>query len=184
MACLNQAYLPTNCSPNVSLYTVMPPPLTCPAYGGMPRIQSCSSTLVLDNFGVKYPLKHHADHLYNALSKNYEASTNWGSQPLLDLLMPNKEAIIVHTILAKIGHPQPATPMQVDNSTTNGILNGTIKQKRSCTMLMFFYWMRDRTKQGQFHVFWAPGSDKLANYFTKHHSLRYHCLMHPSYLHG
>jgi hypothetical protein len=111
------------------------------------------------------------------LQWNYKTRT-------LDLLMPNKEAIIVHTILAKIGHPQPATPMQVDNSTTNGILNGTIKQKRSCTMLMFFYWMRDRTKQGQFHVFWAPGSDKLANYFTKHHSLRYHCLMHPSYLHG
>jgi hypothetical protein len=28
-----------------------------------------------------------------------------------------------------MGHPQPATPMQVDNSTANGIINNTVKQQ-------------------------------------------------------
>jgi hypothetical protein len=61
-----------------------------------------------------------------------------------------------------MGHPQPVTPMQVDNSTANGILTGTVKQQRSRAMDMRFYWMKDRTQQGQFNVFWAPGRDNLA----------------------
>jgi hypothetical protein len=95
-----------------------------------------------------------------------------------------KEAVAVHTTLAEMGHPQPATPMQVDNSiASNGILNGTVKQQRSRAMDMRFYWMKDRTLQGQFNVFWAPGRDNLADYFTKHHSPAHHRLMRPQYLH-
>ncbi len=94
-----------------------------------------------------------------------------------------KEAVAVRTALAEMGHPQPATPMQVDNSTANGILNGTVKQQRSRAMDMRFYWMKDRTLQGQFNVFWAPGRDNLADYFTKHHSPAHHRLMRPQYLH-
>jgi hypothetical protein len=94
-----------------------------------------------------------------------------------------KEAVVIRTTLAEMGHPQPTTPMQVDNSTANGILNGTVKQQRSCAMDMRFYWMKDRTQQGQFNVFWAPGRDNLADYFTKHHSPAHHRLMRPQYLH-
>jgi hypothetical protein len=36
--------------------------------------------------------------------------------------------------------------MQVDNSTANGILNGTVKQQRSRAMDIRFYWMKDRTQ--------------------------------------
>jgi hypothetical protein len=50
-------------------------------------------------------------------------------------------------------------------------------------MDMRFYWIRDRTQQGQFHVFWAPGRDNLADYFTKHHAPAHHRLMRPVYLH-
>jgi hypothetical protein len=73
--------------------------------------------------------------------------------------------------------------MQADNSTANGILNGTVKQQRSRAMDMRFYWMKDRTQQGQFNVLWAPGRDNLADYFTKHHSPAHHRLMRPQYLH-
>jgi hypothetical protein len=94
-----------------------------------------------------------------------------------------KEAVVVRTTLAEMGHPQPATSMQVNDSTANGILNGTDKQQRSRAMDMRFYWMKNRTQQGQFNVFWAPGRDNLADYFTKHHSPAHHRLMRPQYLH-
>ena len=37
-------------------------------------------------------------------------------------------------------------------------------------MDMRFYWVKDRVKQGQFHVYWGPGYQNLSDYFTKHHS--------------
>jgi hypothetical protein len=42
-------------------------------------------------------------------------------------------------------------------------------------MDMCFYWVKDRVKQGQFHVYWGPGYQFFADYFTKHH-----LLAHPS----
>ena len=43
-----------------------------------------------------------------------------------------------------MGHSQPLTPVQVDNSTALGIATGTIKQRKSQAMDMRFYWIRDR----------------------------------------
>ena len=34
-------------------------------------------TLVVEDFGVKYVGKKHADHLVNALKKNYKISEDW-----------------------------------------------------------------------------------------------------------
>jgi len=34
-------------------------------------------SLVVDNFGVKYVGKQHADHLFSALEEHYEAATDW-----------------------------------------------------------------------------------------------------------
>ena len=43
----------------------------------------------------------------------------------------DQEAVPIRTLLSELGHPQPATPIQVDNSTAGGFSNDTIKQKRS-----------------------------------------------------
>ena len=64
---------------------------------------------------------------------------------------------------------QPATPLQTDNSTASGIMNGTIKQRRSKAIDMRFYWLKDRVTQRMFKVYWAPGKVNLADYFSKHH---------------
>ena len=40
-----------------------------------------------------------------------------------------KEAVLIFTLLLKIGHPQPATPIQVVNYTADGFVKNTIKQK-------------------------------------------------------
>jgi hypothetical protein len=95
-----------------------------------------------------------------------------------------QEAIPIRTTLEEMGHPQPPTPMQVDNSTAEGFANETIKQKRSKAIDMRFYWIQDRTRQGQFLVYWRPGTANLADYHTKHHSAAHHRLMRPNFLHS
>jgi hypothetical protein len=82
-----------------------------------------------------------------------------------------------------MGWPQPATPIQTDNSTACGIANDTIKQQRSRAIDMRFYWVRDRTQQGHFNIFCRPGPTNLADYFTKHHPAKHHQAMRPVYLH-
>ena len=82
-----------------------------------------------------------------------------------------------------MGHPQPATPVQVDNSTACGIANETIKQRRSKAIDMRFYWVQDRVNQKQFHVYWKPGKENLADYVTKHHTAKHHQEMRYKFLH-
>jgi hypothetical protein len=68
-----------------------------------------------------------------------------------------KEGAVLRTTLEELGHKQPPTPMQSDNTTATGYSNGTIKQKRTEAMDMRFYWNKDRVKQGQFKIYWRPG---------------------------
>ena len=98
------------------------------------------------------------------------------------LFVNAKEAEPIRTALEELGYPQNATPIQTDNSTAYGIVNETIKQRRSRAIDMRFYWLQDRVKQGHFRVYWAPGDDNLADYFTKHHSPAHHERMRPKYI--
>jgi hypothetical protein len=74
-----------------------------------------------------------------------------------------KEGAVVRTTLEELGHKQPPTPMETDNTTTTGYSNGKIKQKRTKAMDMRFYWIKDRVKQGQFQSYWGPGYQNLAD---------------------
>jgi hypothetical protein len=95
-----------------------------------------------------------------------------------------KEGAVLRTTLEEYGHPQPPTLMETDNTTATGYRNGTIKQKRTKAMDMHFCWIKDRAKQGQFNVYWGPGYQNLADYFTKHHSLAHHKRMREIYIHA
>ena len=55
------------------------------------------------------------------------------------LYMNAQEAGSIRQCLIEMGHPQPPTPMKTDNSTAQGILTGTIKQKQSKAIDMRFY---------------------------------------------
>jgi hypothetical protein len=46
--------------------------------------------------------------------------------------------------LTELGHIQPPTPLRTDNSTAFGILNKTIKQKRSKAMDLRYHWLAER----------------------------------------
>ena len=68
-----------------------------------------------------------------------------------------REAIQLRSMLIKMNHQQPPTPIQTDTSTADGIINKTIVQKHSKAIDMRFTWLRDQEQQHQFHIFWKPG---------------------------
>jgi hypothetical protein len=94
-----------------------------------------------------------------------------------------QDACPLFVTLKEMNWPQPPTPIQVDNSCAHGIINDTVKERRSKAIDMRFYWVRDRVCQGHFRVLWQPCKSNLADYFTKHHSPKHHREMRPNYLH-
>jgi hypothetical protein len=87
-----------------------------------------------------------------------------------------KEGAVVRTTLEELGHKQPPTPMETDNTTATGYSNETIKQKSTKAMDMRFYWIKDSVKQGQFNLYWGPGYQNLA--------LAHHKRMREIYIHA
>jgi hypothetical protein len=49
-----------------------------------------------------------------------------------------KEGAVIRKTLEELGHKQPPTPMEIDDTTTTRYINGTIKQKRTKAMDMRF----------------------------------------------
>jgi hypothetical protein len=95
-----------------------------------------------------------------------------------------KEGAVLRKTLEELGYPQPPTSMETHNNTATGYSNGTIKRKRTKAMDMRFYWIKDRVKQGQSNVYWGPGYQNLADYFTKHHSPAHHKRISEIYIHA
>ena len=93
-----------------------------------------------------------------------------------------REAVYIRLILERMGHPQTATPIQTDNSTAAGVINNTIQPKRTKAMDMRFYWLRDRETLKQFRIYWRPGKQNMADYWTKHHPASHHKNMRPEIL--
>ena len=42
------------------------------------------------------------------------------------LFINAREAIYIRRVLEELGHPQPRTPIQTDNSTAEGLINGKV----------------------------------------------------------
>ena len=126
------------------------------------------------------PKPNGAVHILSAILNNVMASA---TEAEVGALFHNaQDACMLRNALEFLGHPQPATPIQTDNSCAEGIANDTVKQKRSKAIDMRFYWIRDRVKQGQFIVHWKAGRDNLADYFTKHFPASHHRRIRPTYL--
>ncbi len=49
-------------------------------------------------------------------------------------------------------------------------------------MDMRFHWLQCRDAQGQFRHYWRPGTQNLADYFTKHHPATHHKSVRPTIL--
>jgi hypothetical protein len=93
-----------------------------------------------------------------------------------------KEAIPIRITLEEMGHPQPPTPVTLDNTTAVGFANQKIKQRRTKAIDMRYYWLQDQDAQKHFNFRWEKGSDNLADYFTKHHPPAHHQQMRSQYV--
>ena len=90
------------------------------------------------------------------------------------------KAVEEQIILEEMGHKQPTTPVQVDNSTTLGIINKRVQPKRTKAMDMRFHWLRDRSiNQQQFRFYRRLSPTNYADYWTKHHPAAHHRNMRP-----
>ncbi len=93
-----------------------------------------------------------------------------------------REAVYLRQILTKMGHLQPQTPIQTDNSTAEGVINNKIQPKRTKARDMRYHWLRDREAQEQLRIHWKPGKKNLADYFTKHHPPLHHVNIRADFL--
>jgi len=99
------------------------------------------------------------------------------------LFINAKGAVPARMTLEEMGHQQPPTPVQTDNSTAHGVLTNTITPKATTkAMDMRFWWLRDREIQKQFRWMWRQGSTNLADYWTKHHPASHHKAFRPEIL--
>jgi hypothetical protein len=94
-----------------------------------------------------------------------------------------RKAVEERIILDAMGHKQPATPVQVDNSTAEGIVTKRVQPKHTKAMDMRFHWLRDCSiNQKQFQFYWRPGPTNHADYWMKHHPAAHHHNMRPVFL--
>ena len=79
------------------------------------------------------------------------------------LYLVAKECVYIRIILEEMGHKQPPTPIQTDNSTAEGVINSKIQPKRTKAMDMHFHWLRNRETLKQFRFYWRSGKLNLAD---------------------
>ena len=88
-----------------------------------------------------------------------------------------REAVYMRIILEEMGHKQPPTPIQTDNTMAEAVVNAKIQPKQTKAMDLRFHWLQDRECQKQFKFYKRPGKQNYADYWTKHHSAAHHVNM-------
>ena len=121
-------------------------------------------------------------HITCAILKLVAASA--AEAELGSLFLNTREAKIIRLILHELGHPQPPTPIHVDNTTAVGIVNSTIKRQRSRAFEMRYFWLLDQEVQKYFRFKYHPGQENMGDYPSKHHTGPIHQHVRPYYLHA
>jgi hypothetical protein len=117
------------------------------------------------------------------ISKILKAVMSSAAKAKLGALYINAcEAIPMRHLLKEMGHKQPPTPIQTNNSTAHGFVTNNIQARGTKAMDMIFHYLCCPDSQGQFQYYWCPGPANRANYWTKHHSAAHHIKKCPSIL--
>jgi len=104
---------------------------------------------------------------------------NWGA-----LFLNAQEAKVFQLVLAEeLRHPQPPTPIHIDNTTTVGIVNNTIKCQRSRSIKIRYFWLLDGETQQYFKFYYQHILQNLGDYPSKHHTADIHQHIRPYYVH-
>ena len=141
-------------------------------YLNEPQARSRAGGHIFLSNDVQYPPNNGAILNIAQIIKNVMSSAS--EAELAALYIVAKECVYIRLVLEEMGHPQPPTPIQTDNSTAEGVVNSKVRPKRLKSMDMRFYWLRDRETLKQFRIYWRSGKLNLADYFTKHHAAAHH----------
>jgi hypothetical protein len=85
------------------------------------------------NNGVVLNIAHIIKHVMSSASE----------AELTGLYIMAREAVYIRIILDKMGHKQPPTPLQTNNSMAEAVINGKVQSKQTKAMDMRFHWQRD-----------------------------------------
>jgi hypothetical protein len=110
---------------------------------------------------------------------HFRGVTKWATQACT---IP-QEAKVSRLVLAELRHPQPPTPIHINNTTTVGIIYYTIKRQWSRSMEMRYFWLLDGETQKYFKFYYQPGLENLGDYPSKHHTADIHQHVRPYYVH-
>ena len=69
--------------------------------------------------------------------------------------------------LVELGYPQQPTTIFVDNTVAEGLATDTVNAKRSKSMDVRFFWLRDRVRKLQFRMRHLSGRWNISDFFTK-----------------
>ncbi len=126
------------------------------------------------------PLNNRAIHTIATIIKNVMSLVAEAELGALNLNA--KETVYLRQILREMGHLQPPTPIQTDNTTAKGVVNIFVQPKCTKAMDMCFHWLQDQEKRNQFCIFWRLGGANLADYWMKHHPPAHHVKMRTKFL--
>ncbi len=93
---------------------------------------------------------------------------------LQELFLNAQEAKVIQLVLKELGHLQPPTPIHIDNTTTVGIVNNTIKRQWSRAIEMRYLWLLNGKVQELFRFYDRLGQENLGSYPSNHHSSNIH----------
>jgi len=117
------------------------------------------------------------------ISKILKAVMSSAAKAELGALYINaSEAVPMRQLLVEMGHKQPKTPIQTDNTTACGVVNNNMQPRRTKAMDMHFHWLHCCDSQGQFRYYWGPGINNQADYWAKHHCTAHHIERRPEIL--
>ena len=83
-----------------------------------------------------------------------------------------RAALPLRIALEEMGHPQPQTPVIMDNTSAVGLAQSTMTPKRSKAYDMRVNWLKCRKAQKQFKLLWESGKYNKADYHSKIHTSR------------
>ncbi len=89
------------------------------------------------------------------------------------LFINAKTAVLIQQMLKEI---------QTDNLTAHALLTNKILPKALKAMDMHFHWLHCQMAQDQHQFYWRPGTQNMADYWTKHHPASHHKSFRPQIL--
>ena len=100
--------------------------------------------------------------------------TSAASAEIAGLFINTRQAIPARRLLEEMGHKQPATPIQTDNTTAFGFVSKNLNPKATKSEDMNHWFLRDKEDQEQFNYYWGSGKHNDGDHQTKHHYAAHH----------